>query len=376
MQEERPVVRQEQRTTGWVPFELFRDRWIFMRALVNGVETEIMLDSGASITVIDSAEARRRGFRGGRRISALGVGGLQEGRLHGGVFVELDGLSLRNLRVAAVDLSDVGKHIGRPLPFVLGRDVFDKVVVDIDYPNRRVAFHEFAGYEYTGPGATVPLTQFESGKWAAELEIAGVGTGLFQLDTGGGETVTLFEEFIEAHELLIDLPTSVHLTGGVGGTLEVRTGTLPTLTFAGVTLTDVPASFHAGDQGAFAAMDLAGNLGGGILERFRLVFHTQRKELYVQPGEDATTRRFMRDRTGLQTMLTEQGLEVIHVAPGSPAAAAGWQAGTLIQAVDGVAVGPDYWTTLRGWNWAEPGTLVRLRDARGVERELLLEDYF
>jgi hypothetical protein len=368
-------VAAEPRTTGWLPFEFFRERWIFLHGMVNGVGTDLLLDSGAGFTVIERAEARRRGFRAGRRINALGVGGFQEGRLHGGVFIELDGLRLPNQRIASIDLAEIGRQVGRDIPLILGRAAFEAAVVDLDYPGRRVAFRDFESYAYAGPGMTLPLVEFGSGKWAVELDIEGRDKGLFQIDTGSGETLTLFEHFVEKNELLADRSTSVHLTGGVGGTLEVRTGTLASVSLGGVTFEGVPASFHAGDTGVFAALDLAGNLGSGILGRFRLVFDTRRQELHLELGEDGH-RPFQRDRSGLQIVWTEQGLEVLHVAPGSPAAAAGWQAGARIAAVDGRPIGPDYWTALAGWNRKPAGTTVVLLDGDGVEHELVLAEYF
>lgn len=364
-------------STEWIPFELFRDRWIFLKGRVNGVETDMMLDSGAGITVIDEGEAQRRGLRDGRRVGALGVGGLQAGRIHRGVSVEIDGLRLGRLSVASVDLSEVAAHLGRSVPLVLGRSVFQSAVVDIDYPRRRVAFRDPGSYRYEGTGDVLPLLEFEPGKWAVELRVEGKGPGRFQVDTGSGETLTLFDRFTRENALLAGrTPTSVNLTGGVGGMLAVTTGTLRSVELGRTTMWEVPAAFHTGEQGVFAAMDLAGNLGSGVLGRFRAIFDEPNRRLVLEPAPDADTRPFERDRSGLQVVLGADGLRVVHVAPGSPAARAGWSAGTVIRAVDGVAVGADYWSGLAGWNRGAPGTRVLLRDADGVERELVLADYF
>jgi C-terminal processing protease CtpA/Prc len=78
----------------------------------------------------------------------------------------------------------------------------------------------------------------------------------------------------------------------------------------------------------------------------------------------------------LQTTLRDGGLDVFFVAPGSPAAEAGWAIGDRIVSVDGAPIGPDWFD--ERWKWArgEPGTVVRLGLADGTERTLVLRTYY
>lgn len=51
-------------STPWIPMDLFLDRYIYLPGKVNGVETEIVLDSGAGMTVLHEAVAKEAGLVG------------------------------------------------------------------------------------------------------------------------------------------------------------------------------------------------------------------------------------------------------------------------------------------------------------------------
>ena len=62
-------------------------------------------------------------------ISAQGVGGAQQAELVQDVTVEVGNLKLSGVSVAVIDLDAVEKAIGRPMPVILGRELFMSSVV-------------------------------------------------------------------------------------------------------------------------------------------------------------------------------------------------------------------------------------------------------
>jgi len=110
----------------------------------------------------------------------------------------------------------------------------------------------------------------------------------------------------------------------------------------------------------------AGNLGAGILTRFRVIFDYAHDCLWLEPRPGTDILPFERNRSGLLTDRREGALEVLFVAPGSPAEAAGWKTGERITAVDGMPVGPAYvsWWTVR----VSGGRQHRPADAGGRDR--------
>jgi predicted aspartyl protease len=371
-----PLLTPVQEAPAWHAFELFRDGYLYAPGQVNGEPVEMVLDTGAGITVLSTELAERLELERGRTIQAQGVGGLQSARLVEGVRIELAGTQLGALTVAVIDLSGVEKHIGRDMPLILGRELFAEHVVDIDYPGRRLAVRPPADYTYDGPGRTVELYRRGTGR-QVEARVEGLPAARFAVDTGSGGTLALFEDYTERHGLLEGrAPLSDVNGGGVGGRISLRVGSLRGFRFAGYDLGPMPVSFHEGDEGAFGSIRAAGNLGTAVFRRFRLVFDAPHGKLHVEPGPGWDEQTFRRNRAGIQVVWLGDALEVMHVAAGSPAEAAGWKAGERITAIDGRAVDASYYRELWLWGTGEDGREVVLRDGAGRERRLVLATYY
>ncbi len=77
------------RTVGdWLPIELHLERYIYLRGRVNGADTDILLDSGAGLTVLDRAFAESAGLRAQGAVAARGTGGVTEAGLVEGVTLQ------------------------------------------------------------------------------------------------------------------------------------------------------------------------------------------------------------------------------------------------------------------------------------------------
>ena len=365
-------------STGWIPMELYLDRYIYLRGKIADVETDIVLDSGAGGTVVDSAFAAELGLASIGGAGAKGVGGDQPASLIQGLELELGGMTLGGILGVGIDLSGVGTMLGRAMPVILGKDAFHALVVDIDYPNRRVAFHLRDDFAYEGSGHSVPLVLSRDGLCTVEIELEQRAKAQVQVDTGSGGTLDVFAAFADEHGLLAERsPSSQKQAGGVGGRILSTVATLRSLSFAGYELRDVPVSFPQASEGVFATSAVDGNLGGAVFRRFRLVFDYGRKTLHVEPGPDWDTAPFRKDRLGLDLAFKGDVLEVSFVAPGSPAEKAGIRVGERIRTLGGAAVAAEGWrATFVAWADVRAGTEVAFEDAEGRTRKLVAADYY
>lgn len=362
--------------TDWQPIELFMERYIVLRGAVNGVPADILLDSGAGMTVLDEAFARTAGLTAEGAIAAQGTGGRTEAGLVGGVTLTVGELEIGPLSAAVLDLSTVAKRMGRALPAILGKELFHAVGVDLDYPNSRIRFHDPAALDGGAAGRRLALLPAEDGHKSVMMTIEGGDPVVVGLDTGQGGELTIFRHYAEARGLLEGRPLSERLGAGVGGVTKGKIGTLRAVTLAGYELREVPVSFHTADvQGAFDTQRQAGNLGAGILRRFRVLFDYPHDCLWLEPGPELAA-PFPKEKTGLGLEWADGALTVVFVAPGSPAAAAGWQAGDRVTALDGAPVSPDWWRTLSRWSRAPSGTAVTLTLADGTVRSLTLKEHY
>lgn len=362
--------------TAWLPVELYLERFIYLQGRVNGVPTDILLDSGAGITVLDQAMVAKLGLEASGALPAQGVGGTTTAGVIEGVTLELGELKLGPVVAASLDLSDIEQRLGRSMPVILGKEVFHALVVDLDYPNARIRFVDPAAFRADGRGRRCEVLPGDDGHKLVRMSIEDLSEAIFTLDTGQGSALTLFRSYTDENRLLDGRRTSRAVGGGVGGTMELTVARLNKVTLAGYELRDVPTGFHRDDVGgAFDTAKLAGNLGAGILNRFRVVFDYPHDCLWLEPGARFDEPQ-PRDRSGLTVVRDGAALVVEYTAPGSPAEAAGWQKGERIAALDGVAVDGDWWRVWAGWARAAAGTKVRLTMSDGTVRELTLADYY
>ena len=101
-----------------------------------------------------------------------------------------------------------------------------------------------------------------------------------------------------------------------------------------------------------------------------------RDRLYLTPGPGWDSAPFCKNRVGIQVRGRKGALEITFVAPGSPAAPAGWKAGDRIVAIDQRPIGPDDVRMTPDWVCKAAGSTILLTDGSGAERALVLADYY
>lgn len=117
---------------------LFNNR-VFLPAYVNGTETLALLDSGAEMSLIDKSFALAQSLVPEGEAIARGTGGKQAVQLVREVHLRVDETSLHSQTLVALDLADVSRRlIGRPLTLVVGRSLFDRGPVWIDFASNEL----------------------------------------------------------------------------------------------------------------------------------------------------------------------------------------------------------------------------------------------
>jgi predicted aspartyl protease len=351
-----------------VPFEFLQDKQILFPIVINGRPAEAWLDSGASATVVDAAFARSIGLSLGRTVRADGVAGRVEGVRLAPADIRIGELKAPIRQVAVMDLSAVARVAPRPVQVILGREIFDHGVVDIDFANRRLTL---GGRGFRWPWER-PLPLRRSGQLRSfPIEIGRVRTEAI-LDLGNANALILDRDFAQAHGLLQGRRISTQLATGADGPRESQVATFDAVRVDGVVFNGV---------GATATENLSShapaNVGLEILSRFRVTVDFPRDRLWLQPLPHAAEIPFRKNRTGLALAPDGDRLKVTHVGTGSPAEADGWRVGDEIAAIDGQPVGDGYpGSSLARWIFAPAGRVVTLTMADGSRRALKLADYY
>ncbi len=322
-----------------LPFE-YRSRHVWLKASVNdGPPEDFIFDTGASITVLDSAYAARIG---------LATEGLQQGQGAGAVgsasfavvpklrveAADGDGVELQDLRVAVLSVNSVlAPYFWRDCAGIVGFDFISRFVDEIDFDRELLTLYDPATFRYAGPGQAVPMT-LAGHTPVVRMKLDDSLSGDFRVDVGSGSTVDLHTPFVKQHGLAGHAPFIEVTGGGFGGTFTTRMVRMKKLELGPFAWADPLVSLSQATAGAFTSEDYAGNLGNRILERFKVTLDYERRQMWLEPGA-RYARRDVLARGGAQLARTADTVRVMSVLPGSAAAKAGLRAGDVITALDG-----------------------------------------
>ena len=225
-------------------------------------------------------------------------------------------------------------------------------------------------------GASAPLTiSTKRQLYESAVSIGTQRVAPIVIDTGDGSSLTL----------------SATAWRGVAGRAGATT-TAVSFGLAGPTvnqlaiLDDVRVGEDAGREtevriepprGFSETIDVAGRIGSGFLQRYRVLLDPGAGRMVLAPGPTADTPP-LRSTSGLLVGIAPGRLKVLHVMRGSPAQAGGWRDGDLICRIDGKPVPADYASSpIARWSVGTPrndrlARALRWRDPAADAQTLLL----
>jgi hypothetical protein len=326
-----------------LPFE-YQARHVWLRASVNGgPPADFIYDTGASITVIDSAYAAKIGLQ---------TEGLQQGQGAGATgsasFAALssltvaavggDGIEVKDARVAVLSVNTVlAPYFWRDCAGVIGFDFINRFVNELDFDARLLTLREPKTFQYAGSGTAIPMT-LAGHTPVVTLKLDGGITGDFRVDVGSGSTVDLHTPFVKRHELMTKAGRGVELMGGgFGGTFTTRMVRMKKLEIGPYSWVDPVVSLSQATAGAFTSEDYAGNIGNRLLERFKVTLDYERRQMWLEPGK-LYARRDPLSRSGIQLVRYADTVKVAAVLAGSAAEKAGLSADDVVTTLDGKPV--------------------------------------
>jgi hypothetical protein len=363
-------------STGWIPFEFYNNDQIFIPATVNGRATSFVLDSGADITILDKATASTIGAKLSGAVPVGGTGGQATMQLAPHVEVQIGALELHGITAGVMDLSGMASQLGHPLPMILGKEVFNQLIVDIDFPNRRIAFHERA-HLAVPPGAVRVALGRHGENRTVPVSVEGRAAVDFDFDLGSNSPVIIYPFYRDSVQLLAGRRQSRELSAGVGGMFRPVCATLKAIAIGGLSLPDVPADFPDPADSALNSDRMGGNIGLPVFSRFRLLTDYAQNAIWLVADPNAVAQPFPRNRAGVIALPAGDRLKVLMIAPRSPAEQGAWKEGTEIVAIDGHRIDASYRNSpLSRWATQAAGTHVVLTLADGSTKEIVLADYF
>lgn len=360
-------------SSGTIAFELFAGNRLFFPGAVAGKEAMLMLDSGAEVTVIDAAFAQAAGVTPTGHMDVRGTGGTENLAVANQVEIVLGTMTLRTGMVLLMDLRQISTMIDHPVQVILGKEVLNETVTDLNFAARTIAFHAPSAFVPPEGMTRVPLT-VAAGIRTVPVSVEGHETVTVDFDLGNGGALLLYPASVAKWSLLENRRVAHTLGGGIGGLHTENLVMAKSLEIGGYTLRDLPAVTPVNAEGlAFATSEtVQGNVGMPVWSRFHLIMDFGRNQLFLAASPESLARPFLKNRSGMTVVREGDALKVLFVDPAFPSPVC--EKGAEIVALDGVPM-----TKIRSrTEWAErpAGTVVKLTFRDGHEAELTLQDYF
>ncbi len=298
------------------------------------------LDTGAALSVINMRKARELGLQMNGNGRAQGAGGMAESARVSGITFSLQGVEIKNLNVMALSLESLEASAGRSMDVIIGAELFQRYVVEVDYAAHFITLYDPDQYVYAGAGESLPLKFYFNHPYVtARLSFPGLEPfeGDFVIDAGSGFGVTFNPSFFKSKNLMERLPKTIQTKArGVGGEFPLTIGRVESLEL-GRYKVDNPITAFPQTSGFIAKEGSLGNIGGLILRRFKVIFDYPRKRMILEPNKDFGT-PFEIDMSGMALITESPDFKIIkiqRITENSPASEAGLKVDDVLLEVDG-----------------------------------------
>lgn len=345
---------------------------VLLQGRVNGSEPLwFTLDTGAAASVINMRRAREMGLKLTGTGRAQGAGGTAETARLSGITLSLEGVEIKNLSVMAIALDSIEATAGRSMDVIIGAELFHRYVVEVDYETRFITLYDPRQFVYAGKGESLPLRFSDNHPYVtAKVVVPGIGSieGDFVIDAGSGFGITFNPAFVKERNLLERVPGRIQTKArGVGGEFPLAIGRIESLELGRIKLDKPTAAFPK--TGGFISRDgSAGNIGGLILRRFKVIFDYPRKRMILEQNKSFND-PFEFDMSGL-ALITDapqfKTIKINRVIESSPAGEAGLKAEDVILEVNGRLASEYTLHTLREM-FKKEGKTYSLKVMRGDE---------
>jgi predicted aspartyl protease len=320
-----------------IPFR-FIDSHLYIPVVLNGAERLWILDTGASVSVVDNAFADAIGLRAEGDIKGVGAGSTVDVGFATLPPFEVKGIRFGSQTVAVIDLSGIIRRLGVDVVGILGFDFLSRFVTRVDYARELVSFYDPDLFDYRGTGHVVDV-RVKEGVFEVPAVLDGSYAGTWLFDIGAG--MTSLDGRYALREGYAKKPGVVRTARGAGSEYQIKAVKADSLQLGGFTVYRPDINFSYGGTDTVFTEDKIGGLGNTLFRHFVVYVDYSRERVILEEG-DKFNQAWPEDNSGLSVGWTagRDGVEVVNVSPGTPAAAAGFEKGDIIRRVGGTVVEP------------------------------------
>ncbi|MDQ3392811.1 MAG: aspartyl protease family protein [Bacteroidota bacterium] len=319
----------DNKTKVSIPFEIHNNLIIIPLVLNGIIPLNFILDTGVRTAILmDKNISDILNLTYVRTITLIGAAGGPGVAAHVAPNVSLSMPGVIGAGQALLVLDDdylqLDAALGTKVHGIIGYELFSRFVVEINYIENIVTLHEPKQFKPKRKFKAIPIkvedtkpyiTSFVVNKDNCKIE------SKLLIDTGASHSLLLHQE---SHEKII-LPhktIETSLGRGLGGDINGYVGRIPEVNISGFLIHSVITSFPEKDTYSDIIMSTQrqGSIGGGILNRFDIVFDYHKEMIYVKKNKDFKRKSYF-NMSGIELKAEGQQLDkfiVIEVLKGSP----------------------------------------------------------
>ncbi len=227
-------------STVWINFEMPDYRRVILPARINGKSVKVLLDSGIGSTILSKSLAEDLGLRKLGSVHGVGVTGTAQGQVVEGVTISFDNLSISTSESELYDMTPFAGLLSEPIGALIGRDLFDSVIVDIDFAATRIALRDRNSAAALPDAFRLPLHPDRFGLRGVPISLEGRPPIQATLDLGSDRPLSIAPQYAASQNLLSNRTTSTTLSAGVAGSQEGRIAILSKLAVGPAVFSQVP----------------------------------------------------------------------------------------------------------------------------------------
>jgi hypothetical protein len=328
-----------------VPFETYGNHLFLHGKLNNTVTHDLLLDSGAADIFLSQSKAQAFHLKSvGKSYIPGGTTGQVFTNRVKGVTLKLGALTLQDRESVVIPTAETNKlshFFGRTVTGIVGYELFQQHVVELDYQNQVLRFHRPQTYRYQGKAKPIPM-KVEGERPYIEITVSPYGypalKGSFMIDLGSGGAVLLATGCGLNQKLIAAAPKIlVRKLSTIHGADNIHLGRAQKVQIAQQSIDNPIAVFTAN---ANTDCDRAtGNIGNQILRQFKVIFNYPHRQLILEPNSEPRLKDpYEYDLSGLWIQATGANFKAYRIEtvyPNTPAAKAGIQSGDVLKEING-----------------------------------------
>lgn len=275
-----------------MPFE-FEGKHMYIKLTANNSDTlRFVFDTGATGASIDSTSAEKAGINkeNRKKVEVAGSGGTQSYMMAFGQTFKLAGLEIKDVNPVLINFSDLTSATGVHLDGIMGYEILDKYVTQINFDTKQLSFYNRINEVDTTGYTGIPF-EFSKGIMiprfpiSIQLSTGETFTGRVMFDSGAAFTLLISTPFNKFHHISEKLTNKVMSQGrGLNTISNEERGIIKSMNFNGFNFGNMAIALTVNNQ-AEPKDGYLGIIGIDIIKRFNVIVDYKNKKFYMKPNK-------------------------------------------------------------------------------------------